>query len=586
MEYIDVTLACKDGQVKAHRYVLASSSKVLESHLKKNHNQEVGFLNKVISVDVSTQVLQHLLDYIYKGRTEVPPSQIQEFMAGAEYLKIEGLMNLDDDIDNKWNSERLNDGKPLEAVTNLSEGNNHNGFVDIKENISCSNATTTNDQLLEEVQLSSEKDSAINTERLSNLYIKSSKPSIIEKQSNVDTIQFSAKTENINTKYGHVWNYLSENKLEGIVKCNSCGFNLKGTVSEALQHLKRAHPKEFRAYLQNKHKQLLKFKEQQIKTYSDKYKGDPDEITQRITYVAPTILQKDDFDEGRRSVRLLSSTIWEYVEKAEDGWMVCSQCLWTMHSHNSTLVKEHLRMKHPQVYEDYLGKESEAKDIILGKGKPDNVLASNRPRYICPYCVHQNTSESRLNNHIESEHNPVQEYYMRVGENSQCNSCGKLVLQHHPVRLRMHMYVEHRDLLEILQVDDPDKEWHQDIPKMELEKCLERTSFHCDMCSTVFKRQGALKTHIDLVHKGKRHSCIQCGEKFKKGCSLLQHVNAVHKGVRYQCDVCGKEMLRAVNLKKHKASTHEGVRFPCPHCDYKATWSHNVKYHIKKVHKL
>ena len=584
LEYTDVTLVCNDGQVKAHRYVLASSSKVLESLLKKNHKQEVGLPNTAISVDVSTQVLNNLLDYIYKGRTEVPPSQIQAFMAGAEYLKIEGLMNLDDDVDNKWNNERLEDGKTLEDVTDVLEVNNHNMFVDIKEIISCPNATLTNNQLLEEVQLSSEKNSFVTTESFS--YIKTSKPSEVEKLTNFDEAKYSAKTENINSNYDQGWNFLSENRLEGVVKCNVCGFNLKGSVSEALQHVKRAHPKAFKTYLQNKQKQLLKFKGQHMRTYSDKYKAYSEKVSQRIMSVAPTIVKKDDFDKERRSVRLLSSTIWEYVEKAEDGWMVCSQCLWTMHSHNSTLVKEHLKMKHPQVYEEYLGKESQAKDIILGKEVPENVPASNSTRYLCPYCVHQNTSESRLNNHIESEHNPVQEYYMRVGENSQCNSCGKLLLQHHPVRLRMHMYVEHRDLLEKLQLEDPDKEWHQDIPKMELERSLERTSFHCDRCSTVFKRQGALKTHIDLLHKGKRHFCSQCGEKFKKGCSLLQHVNAVHKGVRYQCDICGKEMLRAVNLKKHKASTHEGVRFPCPHCDYKATWSHNVKYHIKKVHNL
>ena len=189
LKYTDVTLVCKDGQVRAHRYVLAYSSKVLESLIKKNHKQELGFPNSVISVDVSTQVLNNLLDYIYKGRAEVPPSQIQVFMAGAEYLKIEGLMNLDSDKDNKWNNERLEDG------TDVLEVNNHNMFVDIKENISCPNATLINSQLLKEVQLSSEKNSFVTTESFS--YIKTSKPSEVEKLTHFDEGKYSVKTKNI-----------------------------------------------------------------------------------------------------------------------------------------------------------------------------------------------------------------------------------------------------------------------------------------------------------------------------------------------------------------------------------------------------
>ena len=46
-------------------------------------------------------------------------------------------------------------------------------------------------------------------------------------------------------------------------------------------------------------------------------------------------------------------------------------------------------------------------------------------------------------------------------------------------------------------------------------RSIERSRFDCDRCSTAFKRQGALRKHIDLVQKGKRYFCRQYKENLK-----------------------------------------------------------------------
>ena len=44
------------------------------------------------------------------------------------------------------------------------------------------------------------------------------------------------------------------------------------------------------------------------------------------------------------------------------------------------------------------------------------------------------------------------------------------------------MYVERWHLLEKMQLEDPDKMWHQDIHKMETERSFRRTSFYYVKC--------------------------------------------------------------------------------------------------------
>ena len=142
----------------------------------------------------------------------------------------------------------------------------------------------------------------------------------------------------------------------------------------------------------------------------------------------------------------------------------------------------------------------------------------------------------------------------------------------------------HKDLLEKLQLEDPDKKWHQDIPQMEMELSIERNTFNCDQCSFSHIRQQALKEHVMLVHKAEKKSCEVCGKQFNSYSRLKEHIGIMHGGVRYQCDICGKELKKKKSLELHKASVHEGVRYPCSLCDYKATWPLNVQLHINKIH--
>ena len=74
-EYCDVTLACEDKQIKAHRLVISSFNPVLRNILKQNQARN----------------LQNLLRYMYQGEVEVIKEDLDIFLAVAKKLNVKGL---------------------------------------------------------------------------------------------------------------------------------------------------------------------------------------------------------------------------------------------------------------------------------------------------------------------------------------------------------------------------------------------------------------------------------------------------------------------------------------------------------------
>ena len=86
-DFSDVTLACGDHQVEAHKVILAASSPFFSSILKKNpHTHPLIYLK---GIEFST--LEALLKFIYHGEASVHQDNLQAFLAAAEELKVKGL---------------------------------------------------------------------------------------------------------------------------------------------------------------------------------------------------------------------------------------------------------------------------------------------------------------------------------------------------------------------------------------------------------------------------------------------------------------------------------------------------------------
>ena len=88
--FIDVTIACDDDQLGAHKLVLSSSSSVLENFFMQNPNnfgRSLIYLRGTKKKDLRT-----LLDFIYSGEANIPQDDLADFMKLANDLKIQGLV--------------------------------------------------------------------------------------------------------------------------------------------------------------------------------------------------------------------------------------------------------------------------------------------------------------------------------------------------------------------------------------------------------------------------------------------------------------------------------------------------------------
>eukprot|EP00092_Neocalanus_flemingeri_P048617 GFUD01055528.1.p1 GENE.GFUD01055528.1~~GFUD01055528.1.p1 ORF type:complete len:315 (-),score=73.33 GFUD01055528.1:74-1018(-) len=85
--FCDVTLACEDSQVQAHKVILSASSNFFKKVLTKNvHQHPLLYLKGVKMRD-----LEAIISYIYHGETNVALGELDTFLEVATDLQIKGL---------------------------------------------------------------------------------------------------------------------------------------------------------------------------------------------------------------------------------------------------------------------------------------------------------------------------------------------------------------------------------------------------------------------------------------------------------------------------------------------------------------
>ena len=86
-DFFDVTLACDDDQLQAHKVILSACSPFFRAILKKNpHQHPLLYLKGVKYSD-----LQSVLNFMYHGEVNVAQDELNSFLAVAEELRVKGL---------------------------------------------------------------------------------------------------------------------------------------------------------------------------------------------------------------------------------------------------------------------------------------------------------------------------------------------------------------------------------------------------------------------------------------------------------------------------------------------------------------
>lgn len=90
-DFFDVTLACDDDQIQAHKVILAACSPFFRAVLRKNpHAHPLLYLRGVKYTD-----LLAVLNFMYHGEVNVAQEDLNSFLAVAEDMKVKGLTQSD-----------------------------------------------------------------------------------------------------------------------------------------------------------------------------------------------------------------------------------------------------------------------------------------------------------------------------------------------------------------------------------------------------------------------------------------------------------------------------------------------------------
>merc|ERR1712066_460723 len=86
-DFFDVTIACEDEQIQAHKVILSACSPFFRNILRRNpHQNPLLYLKGVKFTD-----LQSVLNFMYHGEVNVAQDELNSFLAVAEDLRVKGL---------------------------------------------------------------------------------------------------------------------------------------------------------------------------------------------------------------------------------------------------------------------------------------------------------------------------------------------------------------------------------------------------------------------------------------------------------------------------------------------------------------
>ncbi|XP_037071204.1 longitudinals lacking protein-like [Pollicipes pollicipes] len=85
--YVDVTLVCCGGEIKAHRLLLSACSPLLEKLLSANQESEA----TLILPDLQVSCVRSLIEYVYTGEISVHDSEIDGLVDAATMLEVRGI---------------------------------------------------------------------------------------------------------------------------------------------------------------------------------------------------------------------------------------------------------------------------------------------------------------------------------------------------------------------------------------------------------------------------------------------------------------------------------------------------------------
>jgi len=129
-ELFDVTLACDEDHIPAHKVILSACSNFFRNIFRRSGNSQNMFL---YLKGVSAKDMESVLSFMYHGEVSVAQDDLNTFLAVAEDLQVKGLTqnnsNNSNSQETKSRSNYTKDSKTMLSAGHKTEARRHGGQV-------------------------------------------------------------------------------------------------------------------------------------------------------------------------------------------------------------------------------------------------------------------------------------------------------------------------------------------------------------------------------------------------------------------------------------------------------------------------
>ncbi|CAF1455085.1 unnamed protein product [Didymodactylos carnosus] len=199
-------------------------------------------------------------------------------------------------------------------------------------------------------------------------------------------------------------------------------------------------------------------------------------------------------------------------------------------------------------------------------------ITNERRTFKCRYCSFFTRFRTQIINHLDDEHN------IFVTECPKCkkNFRTEYKLRHHLRHTKEHTTLDINPNEYLLQ--------HVDFQ-------IEKPSFICPQCSTVFPSYAELDTHLTTHHalfdKSTFHMCRYCSFTFKTSLKLGRHIAIKHFQVKYIEQSSNNSVIITYGNQQSESKTandENNNNNYCNLCNMKFIRSKDHKLHAQIVH--
>ena len=93
-EFFDVTIACEDEQLQAHKVILSACSPFFRSVLRRNQPATQQGSLVLYLKGVTYRDMESVLNFMYHGEVNVAQDDLNSFLAVAEELRVKGNVSV------------------------------------------------------------------------------------------------------------------------------------------------------------------------------------------------------------------------------------------------------------------------------------------------------------------------------------------------------------------------------------------------------------------------------------------------------------------------------------------------------------